>query len=193
MGGEGPRLRKDCSAEAVFRAFGHNRNDAADRFRSPKRGLRAAENFDALNILCIKTSEVKTSTHGAGITDRDTIDQDKGLVSGRAAQAHCCGPAKGAVLVDRDTRRRGQDINREIKASAFDRFSRDDGDACPGLGRCQAKAGGLNDDHVIVLSRRDGNSADTACESCCKGFQHGSFLWPRPAATRADETTIRKA
>ena len=93
-GAERTRLAEESAAQAFTRPLGDDGNHAADGIRTPERRLRAAQNFDPLDVCGIQAGEVEAAARRRRVVDRHAVDQHQRLIAGGAADTHGGGTPK---------------------------------------------------------------------------------------------------
>ena len=137
---EGSIFTEQRARQALCRALGRDGNYAANGVAAPERRLRAFQHFDAIDTVRIQMGEIVAAAGAGRVIDRNTINQDERLVRRGAAYAHAGIAAERAILVDGDTGRSGDRVERKVDAQLVEILACDDGDAGADFGQRLVKA-----------------------------------------------------
>ena len=101
----------DVCVDPLVRSLRHDVDYAANGVRSPQRRLWALENFDALDVGHVKDAHIEPTTRCTRVVANDTVDQHQRLIAAGTSNTRAGLSTESSVLVDGDTRCRGQNIS----------------------------------------------------------------------------------
>jgi hypothetical protein len=139
--------------------------------------LRAAHDFDPLDVFRLQEREIERTRRTAGIVDGDAVEQHLGLVRIRAAQKDRGDGARPARLHDVEADHVSQHVEHVGLAGLADLFLGDDGHAAAD------RAGGgrrlIRRDHRTRVQRRGGKRIGLPDDARFRDFGQQRFVGRR--------------
>src|SRR5690606_29443426 len=129
-----------CVKRGRITAFGNDVDHAGEGVGAVEAALRAAQDFDAIDVVGQKRGEVELA--GADCRDFDAVDQNQYMVAFGATNAHLSLRTERAALIDRHAGYFAQDVLQVGGAPRLNGFAAVDGDGVADLlvfhRRCRA-------------------------------------------------------